>query len=89
MLSRYDTLNGAALRRLIANGTELISYDYTILKAAEEASFQLYEDVSNNNKDFRELYRQWGKFRKEVSLWNKINEFEFSSYVYNQGTLSK
>ena len=82
MLSRYDTLNGSALQRLIKSGTELVPYDNKILKAAKEAAFQLYADISAKDKDFKMLFEQWQKFRQEVSSWNKVNEFSFSSFTY-------
>ena len=46
MLSRYDSLNGAALQRLIKGGTELVPYDNSILNAAQDAAFQLYSDTA-------------------------------------------
>ena len=82
MLSRYDTLNGSALQRLIKSGTELVPYDNKILKAAKEAAFQLYADISAKDKDFQMLFERWQKFRQEVSSWNKVNEFSFSSFTY-------
>ena len=84
MLSRYDTLNGAALQRLIKGGTELVAYENKILEAAQEASFQLYADISAKDPSFRMLFNQWQKFRNEVSSWNKVNEFSFSSFTYAQ-----
>jgi len=84
MLSSYDTLNGSALQRLIKGGTELVPYDYSILQAAKAASFQLYADISAKDQDFRRLFNQWQKFRNEVSSWNKINEFSYSSFTYSQ-----
>ncbi|WP_320666654.1 TRAP transporter substrate-binding protein [Prochlorococcus sp. MIT 1307] len=84
MLSRYDTLNGAALQRLLKSGTELVPYEQKILQAAEEASFQLYADLSAKNPSFRLLFNEWQKFRKEVSSWNKVNEFSLSSFSYTE-----
>ncbi len=84
MLSRYDTRNGSALQRLIKGGTELVPYDKTILTAAKEVAFQLYADMSTKDQGFRKLFDQWQDFRKEVSSWNKVNEFTFSSFTYEQ-----
>ncbi len=82
MLSRYDNLNGAALQRLIQKGTQLIQYEDTILKAAEEASFELLEEIGEKDIGFNEIFTQWKKFRQNVSSWNKINEFSFSRFRY-------
>jgi len=82
MLSRYDTLNGAALQRLINSGTVLVPYDNAILTAAKDASFQLYSDLASKDPNFRMLFKDWQKFRNEVSSWNKVNEFSFSKFNY-------
>ena len=84
MLSRYDTLNGAALQRLIKGGTELVAYDNSILKAAQDAAFQLYSDTAAKDSSFRNLFQQWQGFRQEVYAWNKVNEFSFARFSYDQ-----
>ena len=84
MLSRYDSLNGSALQRLLSNGTELVPYDDDILNAAKDAAFQIYSDISTKDPSFRQLFRQWEKFQQEVSAWNKINEFSFSEFTYKK-----
>ncbi len=84
MLSRYDNLNGAALQRLLKGNTELVPYDQSILKAAQEAAFQLYSDTAAKDASFRSLLQQWQGFRKEVYAWNKVNEFSFARFSYDQ-----
>ena len=84
MLSRYDTLNGSALQRLLKGGTQLVAYNNQILKAAESAAFQLYSDISTKDKGFRMVFDQWQKFRQEIAAWNKVNEFSFSRFNYEQ-----
>ncbi len=83
MLSKYDTLNGAALQRLIQAGTELVPYEDEILEAAQNAAYQLYADISLKDKNFRSLFDQWQKFRSEILSWNKVNEFSFSRFTYS------
>ena len=82
MLNRYDNLNGNALQRLVRGGTELVPYSRSILKAAEEAAFQLYSDIASTDRDFRQLFEQWQRFRQEIYAWHKVNEFSFASYSY-------
>lgn len=84
MLSRYDNLNGQALERLINNGTQLVAYDQTILKAAQEAAFQIYQDTSAKDPDFRALFEQWKTFREQIYAWNNINQFSFAQFSYQQ-----
>ena len=83
MLSRYDYLNGSALKRLLQRGTELVPYENDVLKAAQVASVQLFSDISAKDPEFSALFQQWKNFQKEVSGWNTINEFSFSNFMYN------
>ncbi len=82
MLSEYDALNGSALQRLLTNGTELVPYEDTILKAAKEASFQLYADIAAKDKSFSKLFLDWKQFRTDISTWNQVNEFSLSRFNY-------
>ena len=66
--------NGDALRRLAAGGTRLVSYGQDILEAAEQASFEIYEDHGAKNQDFRQIYEPWSRFREDISRWNRINQ---------------
>ena len=84
MLSRYDSLNGSALNRLIQGGTELVPYDDQTLLAAEESAFQLYSDISQKDSSFRKLFLQWQSFRKKISSWNQVNEFSLARYIYEK-----
>ena len=84
MLSRYDSLNGQALQRLIAGGTQLRAYDESILKAAQEASEQLYADTARTNQDFKTTYAGWQTFRDQVWAWNRINQLSYANFIYRQ-----
>ncbi len=84
MLSRYDTRNGAALQRLLKGGTALVAYDESILKAAQEAAFQLYNDNAAKDPGFRDLFEKWQGFRQELYTWNNVNQFSFARFSYAQ-----
>ena len=66
MLARYDERNGDALRRLVAEGVSLAAYSEDILKAAEQASFEIYEDHATKNRDFHRIYEPWSLFRENI-----------------------
>ncbi|MBE9075702.1 TRAP transporter substrate-binding protein [Romeria aff. gracilis LEGE 07310] len=84
MLSKYDSLNGAALKRLVDKGVQLTPYSDEIMKAAEQASFEIYEANASRDATFKEIYDQWTAFRENVYGWNRINELSFNRFV-NQG----
>lgn len=82
MLSRYDSLNGAALRRLQQGGTQLRYYGDDILQAARSASDQLFADTARTDAGFRALYDQWRHFRDQVQAWNRINELSYAEFSF-------
>jgi TRAP-type mannitol/chloroaromatic compound transport system substrate-binding protein len=74
MLSKYDALNPAALKRLIANGVILSPFSNEILAACFKASEENYEEVASKNAKFRKIYEPWKKFRAEQFEWLSIAE---------------
>ncbi|MGJ3248686.1 MAG: TRAP transporter substrate-binding protein [Elainellaceae cyanobacterium] len=81
MLSKYEALNGAALKRLVDKGVQLTPYSEEILQAAEKASFEIYEQNASSDTAFKEIYDGWRAFRDEVYGWNRVNELSFSRFV--------
>lgn len=83
MLARYDARNNEALQRLLNEGVELRPYSDEILKAAEEAAFSLYDDLSQQDADFKSIFEQWKQFREGIYRWHSTNEVSFAKY-YSQ-----
>ncbi len=81
MLARYDARNNQALERLLAGGTKLRAYSDDIMKAAEEASFSLYDDLAAGDADFKSVYDEWKVFRDRVHKWSTVAEFGFMNYI--------
>jgi TRAP-type mannitol/chloroaromatic compound transport system substrate-binding protein len=84
MLSRYDARNAVALQRLLRGGTQLEYYGDGILKAAREASFQLYADTAARDAGFRQIFEEWQRFRRDVFAWNRVNEFSYARFSYGE-----
>ena len=82
MLSKYDALNGEALKTLVDGGTKLRAYPLEILQSAQEAAAEYYTEESNKNPAFKKVYDQWSQFRTAIFAWNKVNELSYASFVY-------
>ena len=82
MLSKYDADNPAALRRLVANGTQLRPFSHEIMQAAYKASFEVYEEYAAKNPLFKKTYNSWKAFREEEYLWFPVAEHSFEAFVY-------
>jgi TRAP-type mannitol/chloroaromatic compound transport system substrate-binding protein len=84
MIGKYDADNPAALRRLVAAGTQLRPYSREIMQAAYKASFEIYDDLAAKNPKWKKIYDSWSKFREEEYLWFRVSENTFENFVYAQ-----
>ena len=89
MQARYDVKNVAALRRLVASGTQLREFPKDMMQAAYKASFELYDEFSAKYPKFKKVYDSWRKFRDDELLWFKVAERAYDSFVFTQPTTRK
>ena len=90
MLARYDASNAAALRQLVAQGTELRAFGSDILDVCHKAAVETYADLSAKNENFKKLYDSQHAFKKDAYLWAQVAEYGFDTYMMiqqRQGTL--
>ncbi|MBW4461652.1 MAG: TRAP transporter substrate-binding protein [Nodosilinea sp. WJT8-NPBG4] len=83
MLSRYETRNNEALQRLVDGGVQLREYSAEIMTAAQEATFDLYDEFAANNADFKAIYDDWRGFRDRIYAWSQLNQGAFERFVYS------
>ncbi|PSN11028.1 ABC transporter substrate-binding protein [filamentous cyanobacterium CCT1] len=83
MLSRYETRNNEALQRLVDGGTQLREYSAEIMTAAQEATFDLYEEFAASDADFKAIYNDWRGFRDRIYAWSQLNQGAFERFVYS------
>ena len=83
--ARLERLNRAALRRLVAGGTQLREFPKDVMVAAQNATFKLYDEFSAKYPRFKKVYTQWKKFRDDEYLWFKVAERAYDSFVFSQG----
>ena len=81
MLARYDALNPAALRRLVAQGVKLKPFSREIMLACYKASNEVMEEEAEKNPKFKKIYEPWKKFRDEQILWFRVAEQNFDNFM--------
>ncbi len=81
MLAAYDAQNRIALQSILKSGTKLVPYSNEILKAAQQASLEIYEENSSKDASFKEVYQSWNEFRKQVMQWNTINDLSYANFA--------
>ena len=82
MPARYDAQNPAALRRLVAGGTQLRPFPRSVMEAAEKAAFELYGELEGKSKHWARIYPEWKKFRDEQFLWFRVAESTYDNYAF-------
>ena len=72
--AKYDVLNPAALRRLVATGTQLRPYPREVMTALYQAAQELYGELGAQNARFKRIHEHWDNFRVEQAQWFRIAE---------------
>ena len=84
MQAKYDALNPAALRRLIASGTQLRAFTPAVIEACQKAAVELYEETSAKSPHFKRIYETWLKFRNDQYLWWQVAENTYDNLMVRQ-----
>ncbi|PTM48102.1 TRAP transporter substrate-binding protein [Phreatobacter oligotrophus] len=81
MAAKYDLQNPAALRRLVAAGTQLRPFSQEVMEACFNATNQLYGEISARNADFKKIIDAMQATRSEQYLWWQVAEFTFDAFM--------
>ena len=84
MMARYDVGNPAALKRLVAAGTQLRPFPESVLDACYTAANEVYADISGKNEDFKKIYEAMKAVRSDQYLWFQLSENTFDTYMMIQ-----
>ena len=83
MMAKYDARNAAALRRLIAGGTQVRPFGRPVMEAFYRASQDMYREMSSTNANFKRIYDSYAAFQRESVSWMRITENTFDDFVAN------
>ncbi|RIH85328.1 Monocarboxylate 2-oxoacid-binding periplasmic protein [Calidithermus terrae] len=82
MMAKYDAQNPPALQRLLKGGVKLRKFSNEILKAAQKAAFEIYEEESAKNASFKKIYTPWKKFRDESYRVMAVHELGYEQFAF-------
>jgi TRAP-type mannitol/chloroaromatic compound transport system substrate-binding protein len=86
MQSKYDAVNPAALKRLVAAGAKLQPFSPVIMEACLKAALDLYHEVAATNADFKKVFESMMAFRNDQYLWWQVAEYSYDSYLIRNRT---
>ncbi len=81
MIAKYDARNPAALKRLVAAGTQLRPFPQDVMDAAFRAAQEEYRAIMATNADFKAIYENMVAFRNDYYLYNQLGDFSFDNYM--------
>jgi TRAP-type mannitol/chloroaromatic compound transport system substrate-binding protein len=85
MMAKYDAQNPAALRRLVAGGSQLRAFPKAVMDACYKAAMQVYDETSAKNANFKKLWEHQHAFQKDQILWARVCENTLDNYMATAG----
>jgi TRAP-type mannitol/chloroaromatic compound transport system substrate-binding protein len=83
---RYDARNPAALKRLVAAGTQLRPYPQPVMEACLKASNEVNAETAAANPDFKKVLDSMQAFRNDEYLWWQVAEYTYDSFMIRSRT---
>src|SRR5262249_17702501 len=81
LIARFDSQNPIALKRLLANGTQLRSFSPAIMSACLKAANDVYAETSAQNADFKKVWDNIKAFRNMEYEWWQVAEFNYDNFM--------
>jgi len=78
--AKYDLLNAPAMRRLIANGTQLRPFSPAIMEASYKAAIATYDEIGKKNARFKKIHDSMMGFRDTSYSWWQVCELTFDAF---------
>ena len=86
--ARYDARNPAALKRLVAAGTQLRPFSQPIMEACLKASNEVNAETSAANSDYKKVWDSILTFRNDEYLWWQVAEYGYDTFMIRTGARS-
>jgi TRAP-type mannitol/chloroaromatic compound transport system substrate-binding protein len=86
--ARYDGRNPAALKRLVAAGTQLKPFTQPVMEACLKASNEVNAETSAANADYKKVWDNIVAYRNDEYLWWQVAEYTYDSFMIRTRTRS-
>jgi TRAP-type mannitol/chloroaromatic compound transport system substrate-binding protein len=84
--ARYDARNPAALKRLVAAGTQLKPFTQQVMEACLKASNEVNAETSAANPDYKKVWDNIVAYRNDEYLWWQVAEYTYDSFMIRTRT---
>jgi TRAP-type mannitol/chloroaromatic compound transport system substrate-binding protein len=84
MLAKYDALNPAAIKKLVADGAKLRPFSPEILEACFNAAKETYAEIGASNAAFKKIHDAMVAVRSDDFLWLQVSEATYDNFMMSQ-----
>ncbi|MDH5857133.1 TRAP transporter substrate-binding protein [Lampropedia aestuarii] len=81
MTSKYMAYNPIALKKLVADKTQLKMFSKELMDAGYKASMEVFAEHEAKSPDFKEIHQDMRAFQRDQILWNRFSEYPFNQYM--------
>src|SRR5260370_27511517 len=85
-LAKYDARNPAALRRLVAGGTELRAFSQSIMEGCLKASNEVNAEMAAVNPDFKGRLESGQQFPNACHFWLRVARYNYNTFMIRSRT---
>ena len=79
--AKYDAVNPAALKRLVAGGATLRPFTPEVMDHCYKAAQELYKELAEKNAAFKKIYDSYTAWMADGYLWHQVADFTMDSYM--------
>ncbi len=81
MTSKYQAVNPIALKRLVANKTQLKAFPKAVIDAGFKSAMEVFKEHEAKSPEFKKIHQDMRAFQRDQILWNRFSEFPFNQYI--------
>ncbi len=81
MTAKYDAQNPLALKRLVANKTQLKPFSKQIMDAGFKAAMEVFAEHEAKSPEFKKIHQDMRAFQRDQLMWTRFSEYRFDSYM--------
>ena len=79
--SKYDAVNAAALKRLVAGGAVLTPFTPEVMDVCWKAANELYAEINAKNPEFKKIYDSYNAWQRDAYLWTQVADHTMDAYM--------
>jgi len=81
MTAKYDAWNPIALKKLVAEKTQLKAFPKAVMDAGFKASMEVFAEHEAKSAEFKTIHQSMRAFQRDQILWNRFSEYPFNQYM--------